>query len=147
MHASTREGSNRKIYALDTNVLIHDPNAVFNFEEHRVLVPMVVLEELDKLKVGSTALAADARHAEALALDRRLVELFPDDGAVRYNLARSLAMVGKASEAIETLRQALALGYSDLAQMAADSDLDSLRGLPAFRGMMADLVSRWQAPP
>lgn len=63
MHASAREGSNPKIYALDTNVLIHDPNAVFNFEEHQVLVPMVVLEELDKLKVGSTALAADARQS------------------------------------------------------------------------------------
>jgi len=63
MHASAREGSDPKIYALDTNVLIHDPNAVFNFEEHQVLVPMVVLEELDKLKVGSTALAADARQS------------------------------------------------------------------------------------
>lgn len=52
-----------KIYALDTNVLIHDPNALYNFEEHQVLLPMVVLEELDKLKVGSGNLAADARQA------------------------------------------------------------------------------------
>ena len=52
-----------RTYALDTNVLIHDPNAVFKFEEHSVLIPMVVLEELDKLKVGASALAADARQA------------------------------------------------------------------------------------
>jgi PhoH-like ATPase len=52
-----------RTYALDTNVLIHDPNAVFKFEEHTVLIPMVVLEELDKLKVGASALAADARQA------------------------------------------------------------------------------------
>jgi PhoH-like ATPase len=52
-----------RTYALDTNVLIHDPNAVFNFEEHTVLIPMVVLEELDKLKVGASALASDARQA------------------------------------------------------------------------------------
>lgn len=55
--------SKRRFYALDTNVLIHDPNAVFKFEEHRVLIPMVVLEELDKLKSGPSAVAADARQA------------------------------------------------------------------------------------
>lgn len=53
----------RKIYVLDTNVLIHDPNAFYKFEEHRVLIPMIVLEELDKLKIGATAIAADARQA------------------------------------------------------------------------------------
>ncbi|MEJ2044485.1 MAG: PhoH family protein [Reinekea sp.] len=55
--------SDVRTYALDTNVLIHDPNAVFKFEEHSVLIPMVVLEELDKLKVGASAVAADARQA------------------------------------------------------------------------------------
>lgn len=55
--------TSRKIFALDTNVLIHDPNALYNFEEHDVLIPMVVLEELDKLKVGSSAVAADCRQA------------------------------------------------------------------------------------
>ena len=37
------------LYVLDTNVLIHDPNALLNFQEHRVAIPMTVLEELDKL--------------------------------------------------------------------------------------------------
>ncbi len=55
--------SDIKIYALDTNVLIHDPNALYNFDEHEVLVPMIVLEELDKLKVGATQVAADCRQA------------------------------------------------------------------------------------
>ncbi|MDP2147182.1 MAG: PIN domain-containing protein, partial [Pseudomonas sp.] len=35
------------LYVLDTNVLIHDPNALLNFEEHHVAIPMIVLEELD----------------------------------------------------------------------------------------------------
>lgn len=52
-----------KSFVLDTNVLIHDPNAVFSFEEHDVLIPMVVLEELDKLKAGSSSIAADCRQA------------------------------------------------------------------------------------
>ncbi|RRJ83748.1 PhoH family protein [Aestuariirhabdus litorea] len=50
-------------YILDTNVLIHDPNAIFNFEEHRVMIPMIVLEELDKLKTGKHTIAADCRQA------------------------------------------------------------------------------------
>ncbi|WP_428240349.1 PhoH family protein [Gynuella sp.] len=52
-----------KIYVLDTNVLIHDPNSVYNFKEHDIMIPMVVLEELDKLKVGPSAVAADCRQA------------------------------------------------------------------------------------
>ncbi len=68
--------SERKIYALDTNVLIHDPNAIFNFEEHQVLLPILVLEELDKLKVGNSNLAADARQAV-----RTLASLIADSSA------------------------------------------------------------------
>ncbi len=52
-----------KIFVLDTNVLIHDPNALFNFEEHDVYIPMIVLEELDRLKSGPSQVAADARQA------------------------------------------------------------------------------------
>ncbi|MFQ3231259.1 PhoH family protein [Reinekea sp.] len=55
--------SDLRVYVLDTNVVIHDPSAIFKFEEHRVKIPMVVLEELDKLKVGPTSVAADARQA------------------------------------------------------------------------------------
>lgn len=52
-----------KLYVLDTNVLIHDPAAILNFEEHQVVIPMTVLEELDKLKMGKAGIAADCREA------------------------------------------------------------------------------------
>src|SRR5690606_10051734 len=52
-----------KVYVLDTNVLIHDPNSVLNFEENRVVIPMTVLEELDHLKNGKASAAADCRAA------------------------------------------------------------------------------------
>ena len=39
-----------KIYVLDTNVLLHDPMALSAFQEHRVVIPMTVLEELDHIK-------------------------------------------------------------------------------------------------
>jgi PhoH-like ATPase len=36
-----------KIYVLDTNVLLQDPNSIFSFEENEVVIPAVVLEEVD----------------------------------------------------------------------------------------------------
>jgi len=44
------EPAHRKIYVLDTNVLLHDPTAVTAFAEHHVVIPMTVLEELDHIK-------------------------------------------------------------------------------------------------
>ncbi|NLC02054.1 MAG: PhoH family protein, partial [Pseudomonas formosensis] len=64
-------------YVLDTNVLIHDPNALLNFEEHHVIIPMTVLEELDKLKSGKTSTAADCRQAIRL-IDLTLADAPPD---------------------------------------------------------------------
>jgi len=51
----------RKIYVLDTNVLIHDPNALSRFDEHDVVLPVVVLEEMDKVKRGVDELARNVR--------------------------------------------------------------------------------------
>lgn len=50
-------------YVLDTNVLIHDPTSILNFEEHHLVLPITVLEELDSLKTGKSAVGADARQA------------------------------------------------------------------------------------
>src|SRR6201993_3516099 len=47
-----RSRSWRRLFVLDTNVLMHDPTAIFRFEEHDVYLPMVVLEELDAHKKG-----------------------------------------------------------------------------------------------
>lgn len=64
------------LYVLDTNVLIHDPNALLNFEEHHVAIPMIVLEELDKLKSGHHSVAAECRQAIRL-IDKTLGEASP----------------------------------------------------------------------
>ena len=64
------------LYVLDTNVLIHDPNALLNFEEHHVAIPMTVLEELDKLKDGKQTVAAECRQAIRL-IDKTLGDASP----------------------------------------------------------------------
>ena len=66
------------LYALDTNVLIHDPNALLNFEEHHVAIPMIVLEELDKLKSGHHSVAAECRQAIRL-IDKVLGDATPEE--------------------------------------------------------------------
>ena len=54
----------RRLFVLDTNVLMHDPTAIFRFQEHDVYLPMVVLEELDSNKKGlSEASRTCARRA------------------------------------------------------------------------------------
>lgn len=53
----------RKTFVLDTNVLIHDPESIFKFEENDAVIPMVVIEELDRLKKGHGEIAYSARHA------------------------------------------------------------------------------------
>ena len=51
----------KRLFVLDTNVLMHDPTALFRFHEHDVFLPMAVLEELDNSKVGLTEVARNVR--------------------------------------------------------------------------------------
>ncbi len=50
-----------KLFVLDTNVLMHDPVAIFHFQEHNVFIPMIVLEELDHAKKGLSELSRNVR--------------------------------------------------------------------------------------
>jgi PhoH-like ATPase len=51
----------KKLFVLDTNVLMHDPTAIFRFAEHDIFLPMVVLEELDRGKKGMSEVARNVR--------------------------------------------------------------------------------------
>jgi PhoH-like ATPase len=52
----------RKTFVLDTNVFLHDPEAILKFENSDIVMPLVVLEELDKLKRFTDELGKNARH-------------------------------------------------------------------------------------
>ena len=52
---------NKKILILDTNVLLHDYGCIYNFEENDVIIPIVVLEELDRFKKGNDLINFHAR--------------------------------------------------------------------------------------
>ncbi len=53
----------KRLFVLDTNVLMHDPTAIFRFAEHDVYLPMVVLEELDANKKGMSEASRNTRQA------------------------------------------------------------------------------------
>jgi len=82
----------RSIYILDTNVLMHDPSALFRFQEHDVYLPMVVLEELDAAKKGVSEVARNVRQVSRSldqligVADQRSIEEgigLPSTGAMR----------------------------------------------------------------
>jgi PhoH-like ATPase len=56
----------KKLFVLDTNVLMHDPMCIFRFEEHDIFLPMIVLEELDSHKKGMTEVARNARQTSRM---------------------------------------------------------------------------------
>ena len=75
----------RRIFVLDTNVLMHDPAAIFRFEEHDIYIPMIVLEELDAGKKGLSESARNVRQ-----VSRFLDELM--HGATHEQIERGLEL-------------------------------------------------------
>ena len=78
---------------------------------------------------------------EGLELDRQIVELDPENSISHYNLACSLALKNKSTEAIAALRVALEFGYDDFKWLMEDTDLNSLHANPA----LSSLLSEFQA--
>ena len=50
-----------KNYVLDTNVLVHDPSAILSFKENQVLIPIEVIEEIDRFKRETSERGQSAR--------------------------------------------------------------------------------------
>ncbi len=93
-----------KNYVLDTNVLLHDPNAIFNFQDNQVLVPIEVIEEVDKFKRETSDLGQNAR-----SVSRRLDSLrsqgslstgvaLPSGGSLRILFGREVKEGSRASK-------------------------------------------------
>jgi PhoH-like ATPase len=84
----------RRTYVLDTNVLLHDPNALMVFHEHDLVLPMTVIEEIDKFKRELTELGRNARtvsrQLDAMRAQGRIGEgiVLPGGGRLRVVIPR-----------------------------------------------------------
>ena len=83
----------KKIFVLDTNVILHDSSCMYHFEEHDVTLPIVVLEELDQFKKGNETLNYHAREfvraLDGLSGDKLLnggVRIGPGQGKISVRL-------------------------------------------------------------
>jgi tetratricopeptide (TPR) repeat protein len=97
---------------------------------------------VDVLRILGNNLTLKGRFAQGLVIDKRLVQLRPNDPLAHYNLACSYALLKRADQALRILRRAIELGYRDFRYMREDHDLDSVRHDPRFRQLMRDYENR-----
>ncbi|MFQ5861596.1 MAG: tetratricopeptide repeat protein [Candidatus Brocadiales bacterium] len=91
----------------------------------------------DCLLYLGNAYTAVGRHEEGLKVDKRLVELRPEDPVVRYNLACSYCLTGYVDAALKELEISITLGYKDIRHIETDKDLERLRGDKRYRELIA----------
>ena len=93
-----------RTYILDTNVLLFDPNCLYRFDEHDLVIPIVVIEEIDKFKRNMDDTGRNARH-----ISRQLDKLresgslregatLPSGGTLRVMFAQDLQKPGPMTE-------------------------------------------------
>jgi PhoH-like ATPase len=86
----------KKTFVLDTNILLHDPKAMFNFEDNEVIIPIYVVEEIDNFKKDMTELGRNARQVsrnlDALRADGSLLKGIrtKDDGIIRVAVTEKM---------------------------------------------------------
>ena len=97
---------------------------------------------VDVLRVMANNLTLKGRYAEGLQIDKRLVQLRPNDPLAHYNLACSYALLKRPDQALKTLRRAVELGYRDFRYMREDRDLDAIRHDPRFRQLLREYENR-----
>ncbi|MBV9122802.1 MAG: hypothetical protein JO112_05565 [Planctomycetes bacterium] len=97
---------------------------------------------VDVLRVMGNNLTLKGRYVQGLQIDKRLVQLRPQDPLAHYNLACSFALLKRPEQALKTLRLAVELGYRDFRYMREDRDLDSIGQDPRFRQLLREYENR-----
>lgn len=89
--------SQQKIFILDTNVILHDSSCIYHFEEHDIIIPITVLEELDNFKKGSQIINYHARKfiraLDELSSDKLFnggMKIGPENGRIAIRLERAM---------------------------------------------------------
>ena len=79
--------TSKKVFVLDTNVILHDATCIQNFEDNEVVIPISALEELDQFKRGNEQIHYNAREflrlLDELSIDSNSNELNQPDGKIK----------------------------------------------------------------
>lgn len=123
------------LFVLDTNVLMHDPNAIFKFEEHDVFLPMAVMEELDDHKKGNSEVARNVRETT-----RNLVALI--DGESHADILKGIP-ISKVAPKIEGLEFGKIYFQSHSYESTLPSDVSRFKADTHILGTTRDLQERF----
>ncbi|MBM9512028.1 PhoH family protein [Desulfogranum marinum] len=141
-----------KTFILDTNVVLHDSSCIHHFDEHDIVIPITVIEELDRFKKGSQSLNYHAREfvriLDGLSANKLFnggVKIGPDKGRVSIKLEHPLhsdlrdhfPAVGKADHQILNISYHLAHQDSDRRFILVTKDIN-LRMKAKAVGLMAE---------
>jgi len=105
--------SSKKVFVLDTNVLLHDPAAIFHFQEHEVVIPIVVIEEIDTFKKDQTEIGRNAR-----SVSRQLDKL-----RTLGKLSTGVPLEGGGSLVVDVAQHPLDLTITTLDKHKADNQI------------------------
>jgi tetratricopeptide (TPR) repeat protein len=94
---------------------------------------------VDVIEILGGLYTKTGRISDGLKMDRKLVRLQPENATAHYNLACSLALSARKSDALRALRRAVDLGYRDYDWMSQDPDLEGLKGVPEFESLLRKL--------
>ena len=121
--------------------LAERPQIDFELDFFSALLRLVP-DHTDALRVQAENLCEKGMVKEGLKLDQTLVQLRPADPGAHYDLACRYARLAQPDLAIQSLRKAVELGYSDFLSMTQDRDLESIRKDPRFHDLLKTHGSR-----
>ena len=105
--------SSKKVFVLDTNVLLHDPNSILHFQEHDVVLPIVVIEEVDHFKKDQTEVGRNARSVS------RLLDKLRATGS----LSRGVPLDGGGTLKVDVAAHSLDIGILSADKHKADNQI------------------------
>ena len=105
--------SSKKVFVLDTNVLLHDPKAIFHFQEHDVVIPIVVIEEIDHFKKDQTEVGRNARN----------VSRFMDRLRAQGSLSKGVKMEGGGILKVDVTQHAFDIQFFSLDKHKVDNHI------------------------
>ena len=96
---------------------------------------------IDVLQPLGDAYTRRGCYDKGLQVDLRLTQLRREDPYAWYNLACSYSLLNRLTEALDALREAVALGYRDVSAVQKDPDLANLRRSPQYRQFLESLLT------